>query len=148
MENIGNICSLDVIEKKSKEKFRLTGEAEQCIIEGVQELDTLCPVSKVTGHRGNPLQLLRTALSDSAARLLDAVLQEIPTVKDLPVSDDEKLSMCVQRLYTGSLAEQDALTRELSQYVDTLFPDKPEVAEQVKESIQFESSDKEVIDKV
>lgn len=112
------------------------------LIEGAVEFDTLCPVSKFTGHRGNPLQLLGVALGDKSSRLLDAILQEIPVIQaDDRISDEDKLSTLVSRLDTGTLAEQDEVTRVLSDFVDTLFP--KEVADDVKNdsSIQFDKND-------
>ena len=111
------------------------------LIDGVNELDTLCPVSKLTGHRGNPLQLLRMALSDKNSRLLDSILQELPTVQELDVSDDDKLSLLVSRLDTGSFAENDVLVQELSKVTDILFPDNREVQQQIEQGIEFKPAD-------
>lgn len=145
--SLNNLAYSPEIEKVD---FKLpTSVNDTPIIEGVTEYDTLCPISKVTGHRGNPLLLLRLGVSDKTARLLDAVLQEIPSVQDMNASDEDKLAMCVQRLSSGTLAENDLITKELSNYVDVLFPNNPEVKEQVKETINFDSKDDaEVIDKV
>lgn len=110
---------------------------EPIIIQGVLEFDTLCPVSNFTGRRGNPLSLLTMALSDKNSRLLDSIIQELPTIRDLDVSDDDKLNLLVSRLDTGSFAEQDALTEQLSKVVDVLFPGDPAVANGVENHIQF-----------
>lgn len=93
------------------------------IIEGAVDIDTLCPVSKLTGHRTNPLTLLGIALGDKQSRLLDKLLQELPTVQSMDVSDEDKISLLASRLSTGSLAEHDALVDSLASVADTLFSD-------------------------
>lgn len=54
------------------------------LIDGVEVLDALCPVSKKTGLRENPLTLLRKVVSDPAkARLLEMALMELPSDNSL-----------------------------------------------------------------
>lgn len=92
------------------------------LIEGVSEYDCLCPVSKVTGHRGNPLSCLKIALSDKNSRLLDAILQEVPAINSDPrISDEDKLATLVSRLDTGTKAESDQVARVLSNFTEELF---------------------------
>lgn len=79
------------------------------IIEGVEIYELLCPVSKLTGHRENPLSLLKSLMNDSVkSRQLDAFLQELPTI-DAPrgLADDELVDMMMERLSTGTPAEDD-----------------------------------------
>lgn len=113
------------------------------LVEGVAEFELLCPVSKVTGHRANPLTLLRLALSDKNSRLLDSILQEVPVVQQMQgVDDATKLELLASRLSTGTLAEQDQLVNQLEKVADVLFPKASEVVKAVTEqSIKFESSD-------
>lgn len=112
-------------------------------IEGALEFETLCPVSNVTGHRANPLTLLKLALSDKNSRLLDVILQELPTVQQMTgVDDDMKLELLASRLSTGTLAEQDQLVQQLQKVADVLFPQAPELAKAAsEEAIKFEKSD-------
>lgn len=112
-------------------------------IEGAAEFETLCPVSKVTGHRANPLTLLKLALSDKNSRLLDAILQEVPTVQQLQgVDDDTKLDLLASRLATGTLAEHDQLVSQLEKVADLLFPKTPDLAKAVSDqAIVFDESD-------
>lgn len=112
-------------------------------IEGALEFETLCPVSNVTGHRANPLTLLKLALSDKNSRLLDVILQELPTVQQMTgVDDDMKLELLASRLSTGTLAEQDQLVSQLQKVADVLFPQAPELAKAAsEEAIKFEISD-------
>lgn len=51
------------------------------VIEGVEVYETLCPISKLTGCRENPLALLKSLVSDPAkGRLLDSILMELPSI--------------------------------------------------------------------
>lgn len=112
-------------------------------VEGVLEFETLCPVSKVTGHRANALTLLKLALSDKNSRLLDAILQEVPVIQQMSgVDDNMKLELLASRLSVGTLAEQDLLVSQLQKVADVLFPQSPEIAKAVSDqSIKFERSD-------
>lgn len=107
------------------------------ILEGSADIDTLCPVSKLTGHRTNPLTLLGMALGDKQSRLLDKLLQELPTVQSMDVSDADKIDMLASRLASGSLAEHDALVDSLSSVADTLFPADSKKAAEAKQVIDF-----------
>ena len=110
------------------------------LIDGVEILDTICPVSKLTGHRTNPLTLLG-AVTDGNARLLQAVLAELPAVQSDPrVSDDDKLDMLVSRLDTGTFADMDAVRDALASISDSLFV-KPAVKNTVESKvISFEGN--------
>lgn len=113
------------------------------VIEGVSEIETLCPVSNVTGHRANPLTLLQLALSDKNSRLLHSLLQELPVVQQMQgVDDDTKLDLLASRLATGSLAEHDQLVSQLEKVTDVLFPKSPELVKAASEqAIKFDNSD-------
>lgn len=51
------------------------------VIEGVEVYETLCPISKLTGCRENPLALLKSLVADPAkSRLLDSILMELPSM--------------------------------------------------------------------
>lgn len=110
------------------------------VIEGSEVFDTLCPVSQLTGFRENPLQLLSKVLDPSKARLIDAVLQEIPSVnEDGRISDDEALDMMVDRLVTGTPSEDAIIRSKLSSMLDVLLP--PQVRKEVEQKIEFEPGD-------
>lgn len=107
------------------------------ILEGGLEIETLCPVSKVTGHRANPLTLLQLALSEKNSRLLGAILQELPTLpSDNTLSDEEKIRLLPSVRTVGTQAEQEQLVRELMQVADVLFPDNKDLQQSVVESAQ------------
>lgn len=114
------------------------------MIEGATEYETLCPISKVTGHRANPLTLLQLALSEKNSRLLGSILQEIPSIpSDKNLSDEDKIRLLPSVRTVGTQAEQDNLVRELMQVADVLFPDNKELQQNVVENpqIKFESND-------
>lgn len=113
------------------------------LIEGVEAIETLCPVSKLTGHRTNALTLLGM-VTDSNARLLDSILQVLPSVQEMDVSDDVKIDMLVPSDF-GSFAERDAYVKRLADISDVLFKSVPK-----KDSIEFkpEDSPSDVVDKV
>ena len=114
---------------------------EPRLIDGVEIIDTICPISKLTGHRTNPLTLLG-AVTDGNARLLQAVLTELPAVQSDPrVSDDDKLDFLVSRLDTGTFADMDAVRDALASISDSLFV-KSEVKENAeKQVISFDKTD-------
>lgn len=98
------------------------------VIEGKQELETLLPVSKLTGRREDPLMLLKMQFSKDS-RLLDALLQELPVIQSDPnISDEDRFSTLASRLSTGTPYENEQLVYQLEKVADVLFP------EQVKES--------------
>lgn len=114
------------------------------IIEGATEYETLCPISKVTGHRANPLTLLKLALSEKNSRLLGTILQELPSIpSDKNLSDEDKIRLLPSVRTVGTQAEQDNLVRELMQVADFLFPDNKELQQAVVDNpqIKFESND-------
>ena len=92
------------------------------VLQGEKELQTLCPVSKLTGFPMS-IQEAITMLSDKNSRLVEMFTQELPTIVPLNVSDDEKLSLLISRLDTGSFAENDAVTKEISKYAEVFFPE-------------------------
>lgn len=101
------------------------------LIEGLQELETLLPVSKLIGRRSDPLTLLKAQFSKDS-RLLDSLLQELPVVASDPkISDEDRFSVLAQRLSIGTPYEDEQLVQQLSKVADVLFP------QQVKESEQI-----------
>ena len=60
------------------------------VLEGKELYDTICPVSKFSGHRESPFKLLGK-LTGAKADLLNAVLQELPSLASDPrLSDQER----------------------------------------------------------
>lgn len=90
------------------------------LCDGVDVLDMLCPVSKVTGLRENPLTLIRKLVTDPAKQaLLYQFLQEVPIDSSQSnLSDEERFDMCFQRLDCGTPAENDAMREILMNVFD------------------------------
>lgn len=112
------------------------------VIEGADILDVVCPVSKFTGHRESPFKLLGK-LTGAKSDLLNSVLQEIPSLaSDSRLSDADRVVMVVQRLSTGTPAE-DALTAErIMNDIDALgLSNKSVQIPSDSSKIAFEASD-------
>ena len=108
------------------------------VIEGAEVFDILCPVSKLTGCRENPLSLLNKVLSPDKVRALEYALQEVPTVpqEGTKMSDDEYLNLLMPRLESGSPSEDAILRSRLASVIDVIRPQL-----ESDHSIKFESSD-------
>lgn len=98
------------------------------IIQGIEELDILCPVDPTTGHRDSFESIVYKALDPKFAGLAQRVIVELPAVQsDSDLGNDEaKLDTLVSRLEVGSFAERDAVTAQLSDISSVLF-DRPSV---------------------
>lgn len=107
------------------------------IIDSVEDFTTLCPVSKVTGHRMNPLDALNLVLSPDKARLVQSVLQEIPS-SGIP-SDTGTFEFIADRLSLGTAAEREIYVNKLSRVADTLYQIRPDINPENK--IKFEEND-------
>lgn len=113
-----------------------------CVIDGVDIINTLCPVNKKTGLRENILSLLKKLVSDPAKQaLLLQCLQELPT-NDGPqgVSDDILAEFCEQRLSVGTPAENAVLRQQFmdlyehSEEISKSFT--PQQAEQIQPNVE------------
>lgn len=92
-------------------------------VEGVEELEALCPRSKLTGFPMS-LQASIKMISDKNSRLADVLLQEIPTINaSEEISDDDKLKLLVSRLDSGSFFENDKVAEILGDIAKEFFPD-------------------------
>lgn len=110
------------------------------VIEGADILDVVAPVSKLTGHRENPLKLLgKITGADSA--LLNQVLQELPVIKGDPrLSDEDRVNAIVDRLSTGTPAEDALMAERLMADIEALGLSS-EQSKVDSSSIEFNSSD-------
>ena len=120
-----------------------------CIIDGVDVLNTSCPVSKATGLRENPLSLIRKLVNDPAKQaLLMGIIQELPTDSSQQnLDEDSKFEFCAQRLNVGTPAENELLLQHLESVIDLMADsEKAAVASQAASKIDFNSSDKEITD--
>lgn len=115
------------------------------VIEGVEILDVVCPVSKYTGHRESPFKLLGK-LTGAKADVLNAVLTELPTVfSDSRLTDQDRVDFMVSRLSTGTPAEDSMMAERIMNDLDALsVPFKQQAAQQAVDTIQFDSKDSEI----
>lgn len=118
------------------------------IIEGAEVYDCLCPVSKKTGHRENPLSLLVKVLPPDKARLAASILQELPSIRqEYPnISDGDAIDLCVDRLSSGSPYEDGLVRDALLNVADVLFPES--VADQVEKQMDVNPDAAQVVDNV
>lgn len=111
------------------------------IIEGVQELDVLCPVSKLTGNRENPLSLLMKVLPPDKANLLGGIMQMIPpSSNESRLTDNDRFDLVKSRLLTGTPSEDAQWMHYLASVSDVLFP----AADVNQSSVDSVSSDIDV----
>lgn len=112
------------------------------IVEGVEVIDTLLPVSKLTGRREDPLTLLKSQFSKDS-RLLDSLLQELPTIPSDPnLSDADKVQLLAGKFDQGTPADNDAFVSRLMEVSDVLFPAQSKQAvQEVKQAAAEEHID-------
>ena len=118
------------------------------IIEGSDLYDKIAPVSELTGKRENVVTVLsRLAHNPEYSRAINALLQEIPTIKSDPrLNDDDRIDLMMSRLSTGTPAEDDAVRSYLESVSDVLFKGAPQkVVDAVKDNqIDFKPADANV----
>ena len=112
-------------------------------VQGKQELELLCPVSKLTGF---PMSMQESIymISDKNARLADVLLQVVPPIRsDNSISDDDKMKLLLSRLDSGSFAENDRAAEILGKIAKEFFPDADvdKITQEAKQNINFESGD-------
>lgn len=111
------------------------------VIEGVELLDVVAPVSKFTGHRENPLSLLGK-LTGAKADVLNAVLRELPVVASDPrLSDEDRVAYIVERCSSGTPAEDALMAERLMNDIDALGLRNQGDVKLSDSSIKFESHD-------
>lgn len=105
------------------EELRYPCFDDKKLISGMEEIETLCPVDPLTGHRDSFENIVYKALDPKYAGLAQRVLVELPAVQsdDDKKNDDAKLDTLVSRLDVGSMAERDAVVAQLSSISDVLF---------------------------
>ena len=118
-----------------------SGITQPRLIDGLDVLEALCPVSKNTGLRENMLSLVRKMINDPAKqRLLIGALQEIPTSNQpSSMTDDQKVDFLTMRLESGTPAENDSIRQTLLD----MIPDLPSGSSSPvsKDSIEFNKDD-------
>ena len=83
------------------------------LVEGVSEINTLCPVNKLTGKRSSVLSLLYMVGDGKVnERVINTLLQDLPVIQnDSNLNDADRFNFLAHRLESGTPAE-DALMSE------------------------------------
>lgn len=114
------------------------------VLEGAELLDTLCPVSHNTGRRENPLSLLGK-LTGADSQILNAVLQELPTIQsNSKLTDEDRVAWLTERCSTGTPAEDALMAERLMKDLDALGISQQKVDEIQKNAdntISFDNAD-------
>lgn len=117
------------------------------LISGADAIEVLCPISKVTGNRENPLDLLQR-LDPDKARQLDAVLVEQPQIfDDSRLTDEERFDLIAPRLTLGTEAEKASWLNYLESISDVMSPAANAEVNAQQQKIEFDKQT-DVIDKV
>lgn len=116
------------------------------VLDGVSVINTLTPVSKLTGKRESIMSILSKVGNDPAkARLIQPLIQELPTVRSMKGTDEDRTAVLAQRLATGMPVEDDACRAALASMSDILFKDIPESRKQAqKQTIEFNGESPDV----
>lgn len=124
------VCNISVVPVFETEQLN-----NPIIIDGVEAYKTLCPISKESGLRENPLHMLESLANDpSKKRILDSVLQEIPSVRSVgdSLSDAEKFDMLIHRAEVGTKAEVSTFIENSRPYIESLLSTKPKEDTMIK----------------
>lgn len=109
------VCNASVLFSPSEDELKQVVP----IVEGVKELDALCPVNHVTGDRQSPLDLLNLVLSPDRKDLLGKFLQNItPEMSMSQLDDVSMLEILPSRLSTGTPAEDALFAKQLEKVID------------------------------
>lgn len=118
--------------------YRVQDVDNPVVIEGAEVLDTLIPVSRVTGRRANLLTQLQLVTGKNA-QLLESVLQDLPVLKsDASLTDQDRFDILVSRLVAGTPAEDATLQEALFNHAEQLGlfnikePENPAVASKIQ----------------
>lgn len=112
------------------------------VCEGKELYETCCPVSKFTGHRESPFKLLGK-LTGAKADVLNAILQELPTVfSDPRLSDSDRAQFITERCCSGTPAENALVAERIMNDLDALgFSQKQAQAAAESSKIEFDKND-------
>lgn len=119
------------------------------LIEGVAEINTLCPINKLTGKRSSTLSILNM-VSDGKVndRMVNLVLQELPRLsQDTSMTDQQRFEFVSERLMTGSPAEDTLVAERLFSVASSLGIVKSDLSRDSDGKIVFDrSSEKEIVE--
>lgn len=118
------------------------------VIEGKELFETVCPVSKFTGHRESPFKLLGK-LTGAKADVLNSILQELPSIASDPrLTDEDRAQFIVARCSTGTPAEDAIMVERIMLDLDALgfSQSKVDAIQQNMQQIEFNHEDAETKD--
>lgn len=115
------------------------------LIEGANEIKTLCPVNKLSGKRCNPISLLDMVAGGKVnERVLAQVLQELPSVpQDSNMSDAMRFQFVESRLCTGTPAEDALMSERLWSCASELGIDTSNLSRDSSGRVVFERTGEE-----
>lgn len=136
-EGLGNVVG---------DRSSYAGDFVSVQVEGVRELETLCPVRKSTGFPSS-MEGIIFMITDKNSRLADMLFPVLDEVKtsDL-VSDEDKFKLLVSRLDTGSFFENDRAADVLGKVVKEFMPNVSsdeiqQVVDAAQQKISFNNVD-------
>lgn len=121
------------------------------LIDGLDVLDTLCPVNEKTGLRENTLSLIRKLVNDPVkARLLESLISEIPSDNSMnQLTDEQRADMLAMRFDCGTPNENERFRENLLTIVESLnLPSDVKSDVESSDKINFEKSDTQIVDEV
>lgn len=111
------------------------------ILEGVEYIDAIMPVSNLTGNRMSIYEAVQILGNEKFSRQLDAFLTEFKSLpSDNKMSDIDRIQLLKPRWETGCPAEDERFANRLAQFVDD-FKDSLRPADDNKDTIKFDASD-------
>lgn len=119
-------------------------DSSSVLLDGVSVINTVTPVSKLSGKRESIMSILSKVGNDPAkARLIQPLIQELPTVRSMKGTDADRSAVLSKRLETGQPVEDAAFAQVLADTADILFKDIPESRKQAvqKDAIAFDPVD-------
>lgn len=122
--------------------LRPVDDSVPVVFEGAEVLDSLCPVSSLTGNRMSIYEAVQMVGNEKFSRAIDALLPEIPAIaNDFRLSDDDRVSMLMSRLDTGLPSENEAYRGYLSKIIDDFKVDVENASKKSDDTIKFNADD-------
>ena len=138
--NVTVVADHEPLDSAYKNSIIKSDKVRPVVIEGLEVFNTICPHSKSTGHRENPLSLLGL-LTGADSQLLQSVLQELPSIASDPrLSDEDRVNYLVPRICSGTPAEQAVIAEKLMNDLDALGLSQRQVEQRADQLINFENT--------
>ena len=138
---MGNLISTNG-RNKDRILLRPVDDSLPFVFEGAEVLDSLCPVSSLTGNRMSIYEAVQMVGNEKFSRAIDALLPEIPAIaNDSRLSDDDRVSMLMSRLDTGLSSENEEFRDYLAKIVDDFKVDVEKSLKKSDDTIKFNADD-------